>query len=114
MDDCLFCKIIRQEIPSTPVYEDETTYAFRDINPQAPVHVLVVPREHLARVSDAGPGQEAMLGHLVYVAAEVARCEGIEDAGYRLVINCGEHGQQAVEHIHIHVLGGRQLTWPPG
>ena len=114
MDDCLFCKIIRQEIPSTPVYEDETTYAFRDINPQAPVHVLVVPREHLARVSDAGSGQEAMLGHLVYVAAEVARCEGIEDAGYRLAINCGEHGQQAVEHIHIHVLGGRQLTWPPG
>lgn len=114
MSDCLFCKIIAGEIPSTAVYEDDTTYAFRDINPQAPVHVLVVPRQHLDRVSSASPADEAMLGHLLLVAAEIARQEGISDAGYRLVVNCGEHGQQAVEHLHIHVIGGRQMTWPPG
>lgn len=114
MSDCLFCKITRGEIPSTAVYEDEHTYAFRDINPQAPVHVLVVPREHLPRLSDATEAQEQLLGHLLYAAAEIARKEGISDAGYRLVINCGEHGQQAVEHLHVHVIGGRQMEWPPG
>lgn len=114
MSDCLFCKIIAGDIPSTAVYQDDTTYAFRDINPQAPVHVLVVPRQHIARISDASPADEAMLGHLLFVAAEIARQEGISDAGYRLVVNCGEHGQQAVEHLHVHVMGGRQLNWPPG
>lgn len=114
MPDCLFCKIIGGEIPSTAVYSDETTYAFRDIDPQAPVHVLVVPRAHIARVSDATGEDEGMMGHLLFVAAEVARQEGISESGYRLVINCGEHGQQAVEHLHVHVIGGRQMSWPPG
>lgn len=114
MTDCLFCKIIAGDIPSTAVYQDDITYAFRDINPQAPVHVLVVPRQHLARISDASPADEAMLGHLFFVASQIARQEGLADAGYRLVINCGEHGQQAVEHLHLHVIGGRQMNWPPG
>lgn len=114
MSDCLFCKIIAGEIPSTAVYEDETTYAFRDISPQAPVHVLIVPRQHIARISDAASANEALLGHLLLVAAEVARQEGISDAGYRLVVNCGTHGQQAVEHLHVHIVGGRQMNWPPG
>jgi histidine triad (HIT) family protein len=112
--DCLFCKIIAGEIPSTAVYSDDTTYAFRDINPQAPVHVLVVPRRHIARISDASPDDEVMLGQLLFVAAEIARQEGISDAGYRLVVNCGENGQQAVDHLHVHVVGGRLMTWPPG
>lgn len=114
MSDCLFCKILQGEIPSAAVYEDERTYAFRDINPQAPVHVLVIPREHIARVSDVQPTQEELLGHLLWVAAEIARKEGISDDGYRLVINCGTHGQQAVEHLHVHLIGGRQMEWPPG
>jgi histidine triad (HIT) family protein len=114
MEGCLFCKIIAGEIPSTAVYSDDTTYAFRDIDPQAPVHVLVVPRGHIARVSDATADDEGMMGHLLFVAAEVARQEGISEGGYRLVINCGEHGQQAVEHLHVHVIGGRQMNWPPG
>jgi histidine triad (HIT) family protein len=114
MSDCLFCKIIAGEIPCTAVYSDETTYAFRDINPQAPVHVLVVPRQHLARVSDASADHEAMLGHLLFAAAEIARQEGISEAGYRLVVNSGTNGQQAVDHLHVHVVGGRMMTWPPG
>ncbi|MEN6301593.1 MAG: histidine triad nucleotide-binding protein [Armatimonadia bacterium] len=113
-EDCLFCKIVRGEIPSGMVYEDERVYAFRDIDPQAPVHVLVVPREHIGRVSEVGEGKEELVGHLVWVAAEVARREGVEEDGYRLVINCGEHGGQAVEHLHVHLLGGRAMGWPPG
>lgn len=113
-EDCLFCKIIRGEIPSSMVYEDESAYAFRDIDPQAPVHVLVVPREHIARVADAGEAHESMLGHLLWVAAEIARREGVEEDGYRLAVNCGKHGGQAVEHLHVHLLGGRQMGWPPG
>lgn len=114
MPDCIFCKILHGEIPSAAVYEDEHTYAFRDINPQAPVHVLIVPREHIARISDAQPTHEELLGHLLWVAAEIARKEGISDDGYRLVVNCGSHGQQAVEHLHVHLIGGRQMEWPPG
>lgn len=113
-EDCLFCRIVHGEIPSEMVYEDERAYAFSDIDPQAPVHVLVVPREHIARVSETGEGQKELLGHLLWVAAEVARRKGVEAGGYRLVINCGEHGQQAVEHLHVHLLGGRQMQWPPG
>lgn len=113
-EDCLFCKIVRGEIPSAMVYEDERVYAFRDIDPQAPVHVLVVPREHIARVADATETQEGLLGHLGWVAAEIARKEGVEEDGYRLVVNCGKHGGQAVEHLHVHLLGGRAMGWPPG
>lgn len=114
MSDCIFCKILAGDIPSTRVYEDDLCLAFRDIQPQAPVHVLVIPREHLARTSDLSDGDEALAGHLVRVAAEIAKAEGISDSGYRLVMNCGPDGQQAVEHLHVHLLGGRQMTWPPG
>ena len=114
MSECIFCQIIRGEIPSPAVYEDERCYAFRDIDPQAPVHVLICPREHIARISDAQPTQEELLGHLLWVAAEIARRERIAEGGYRLVTNCGVHGQQAVEHLHVHLIGGRQMAWPPG
>lgn len=114
MSDCIFCKILSGDIPSDRVHEDEVCVAFRDLQPQAPVHVLVIPREHIARMSDTTPAHEGLVGHLVQVAAEVARLEGVSAAGYRLVVNCGAHGQQAVEHLHVHLLGGRQMTWPPG
>lgn len=110
---CLFCKIVNGEIPSTPVYQDELTYAFADINPKAPVHVLVVPREHLDSVHSAAKHQEALLGHLMAVAAEIARGKGLT-TGYRVVTNVGEDGGQTVDHLHLHLLGGRPMTWPPG
>lgn len=114
MADCIFCKIVAGEIPSDRVHEDPTCIAFRDIQPQAPVHILVVPRQHLARISEMTPQHEPLVGHLFQVATEIARREGVSEQGYRLVINCGAHGQQAVDHLHVHLLGGRQMTWPPG
>lgn len=113
-ENCIFCKIVRGEIPSEALYEDERCYAFHDIEPQAPVHVLIVPREHIARVAETEPTDEALLGHLLWVGAQIARRERIADGGYRLVINNGVHGGQAVEHLHVHLLGGRQMNWPPG
>ena len=110
---CLFCKIIEGSIPSTAVYQDEQCYAFADIHPQAPVHVLVAPREHLAAVSEASKKQSSLLGHLLWAAAEIARAKGL-GKGYRLVINTGADGGQTVDHLHVHLLGGRQLHWPPG
>lgn len=113
-NDTIFGRILRGEIPANIIYQDEVCIAFRDINPQAPVHVLVIPREHVASVAHAGPEHRALMGHLLWAAAEVARREGIADDGYRLVTNIGRHGQQSVEHLHIHLIGGRQLEWPPG
>lgn len=110
---CLFCKIVNGEIPSTPVYQDELTYAFVDINPKAPVHVLVVPREHIASVDDAGKEDEALVGHLMTVAAGIARAKGLT-RGYRVVANVGDDGGQTIDHLHLHLLGGRPMTWPPG
>ena len=110
---CLFCKIVNLEIPSTPVYQDELTYAFVDINPKAPVHVLVVPRKHIASVDDAGKEDEALVGHLMTVAAEIARAKGLT-RGYRVVANVGDDGGQTIDHLHLHLLGGRPMTWPPG
>jgi histidine triad (HIT) family protein len=110
---CLFCKIIEGTIPSTAVYQDEQCYAFADIHPQAPVHFLVVPREHIASLANVGQHHSSLLGHLLWVAAEIARSKGLS-RGYRAVINTGEDGGQTVDHIHVHVLGGRPLTWPPG
>lgn len=111
-ETCLFCRIANGEIPVPKVAENETAIAFRDISPQAPVHVLVVPRQHvtsLAEATDAG-----MLGQLLMLAADVARSEGIANAGYRTVINTGNDGGQSVHHLHVHVLGGRAMGWPPG
>ncbi len=111
-ESCLFCRIVRKEIPATIVFENEHVVAFRDISPKAPTHVLVVPREHVATLDDATDAR--MLGELVMAAAGIARAEGIVDAGYRTVINCGEDAGQSVFHIHLHLLGGRTLAWPPG
>ena len=109
MNDCLFCKIAAGEIPSTKVYEDETTLAFRDINPQAPVHVLVIPKKHVSGWYDAQNESDAELAHLMRVAAMVAKSENIVESGFRVVSNCGDDAQQTVKHLLLQVLGGKQL-----
>jgi histidine triad (HIT) family protein len=110
---CLFCKIVEGSIPSTSVYQDELCYAFADIHPGAPVHVLIVPREHIGSLAEAVEGHRSLLGHLLWVAAEIARSRAL-GKGYRVVINNGEDGGQTVDHLHVHLLGGRALHWPPG
>ena len=112
--DCLFCKIVAGAIPAEKVYEDDAAIAFRDINPQAPVHVLVIPRDHLASLDEAAGTDEARLGQLMLAAARVARQEGLSESGYRTVVNTGAGAGQSVFHLHLHVLGGRPLSWPPG
>mgnify|MGYP001201150137 CR=1 FL=1 len=114
MADNIFAKIVRKEIPATIVYEDDRALAFRDVGPKAPVHILVIPKKDLARVSEAKAEDEPLLGHLLTVAAAVARQEGIDDTGYRLVINKGRDAGESVPHLHVHLLGGRPLQWPPG
>jgi histidine triad (HIT) family protein len=114
MADDIFAKIIRKEIPAKTVYEDDRTLAFRDVNPKAPVHILIVPKKDLARMSEAQSGDEPLLGHLLTVGAEIARKEGIDCTGYRLVINNGAHAGESVPHLHVHLLGGRPMDWPPG
>ena len=110
----LFEKICDKEIPADIVHEDERCVAFRDISPQAPLHILVVPRKRITRIALAGSENEALLGHLLLTAAEVARKEGVSESGYRIVINNGPDGGEAVPHLHVHLLGGRALEWPPG
>ena len=112
--DCLFCKIAAKEIPSTTVYEDDLVYAFRDIDPQAPVHILIIPKQHIASVNEITDENCAIVGHIFKVAAEIAKKEGIAEGGYRVVTNIGENGGQTVGHLHYHMLGGRSLQWPPG
>jgi histidine triad (HIT) family protein len=112
--DCLFCKIAAGEIPSTKVYEDDLVYAFRDIEPQAPVHVLIIPKQHISSVNEINDENCAIVGHIFKVAAEIAKNEGISEDGYRIVTNIGENGGQTVKHLHYHMLGGRSLQWPPG
>ena len=112
--DCLFCKIIAGDIPSTTVYEDETVYAFLDIEPQAPVHVIIVPKEHFTSGNEINENNAAVIGHIFCVAAKIAKEQGIAENGWRLVNNCGKDGGQTVGHIHFHLLGGRSLQWPPG
>lgn len=114
MSDCLFCKIIAGEIPSTKVYEDEYTLAFRDIDPKAPTHVLVIPKEHYVSVHEVPAEKGDLFGHLMKTVSQVVESENLIEPGYRLVINSGVDGGQAVDHIHVHVLGGRSLQWPPG
>ena len=113
MTDTLFQKIIDKEIPAEVIYEDELSLAFKDINPVAPNHVLIIPKKHIPKISDAGSEDKDLLGHLMYVAGEVARELGVEDA-FRLVINNGADAQQTVFHLHIHLIAGRPFTWPPG
>jgi histidine triad (HIT) family protein len=113
-DKTLFEKICDKEIPADIIYEDDRCVAFRDISPQAPVHFLVIPRKAVPRIGMVEQDDQALLGHLLLTAAGVARAEGIEESGYRVVINNGPHGGESVPHLHLHVLGGRQLAWPPG
>jgi len=110
--DCLFCKISSGQVPSKVVLQDDEMFAFEDINPQAPVHVLVVPKRHVGGLNDAG--DRALLGRLLETAARVAKKKGIAESGYRVVANSGREGGQTVFHLPVHVLGGRQMTWPPG
>jgi len=110
---CLFCKIAEGSIPSTPVYQDSLCFAFSDIHPQAPVHILIIPREHFASLDDTSAEDRDLLGHLLLTAALIAHDKGLAK-GYRVVINSGEDGGQTVDHLHLHLLGGRHMTWPPG
>jgi len=114
MADDLFDKIIRREIPADIVFENDDILAFRDINPQAPVHVLIIPKRHIATINDLDEGDAELVGRLVLAAREIAAKEGLSDDGYRLTFNCNAHGGQSVYHIHLHLLGGRQMAWPPG
>jgi len=113
-ESCLFCKIITGEIPGNFVQQDERCVVIRDVNPQAPTHVLVVPREHIESLDEASQKDEALLGHLLRVAARVANAEGHGESGYRTVVNNGAGAGQSVFHLHVHVLGGRPMSWPPG
>ena len=111
--DCLFCKIVEGTIPAKIAYQDETCIAFSDINPQAPTHVLLVPRQHIASLANVGMDHEALLGHLLIAASKIAHSNGLSK-GYRVVVNSGPDGGQSVDHLHFHILGGRHLAWPPG
>jgi histidine triad (HIT) family protein len=114
MAECVFCKIAQGEIPATIVHEDEHVVAFRDIDPKAPTHIVLIPRKHVASLNDLEEEHDAVVGHLVRVAAKLAGEEEIAGRGYRLVANCGREGGQSVDHVHLHLLGGRALGWPPG
>lgn len=112
--DCLFCRVANGELPTDIMYEDDALLAFRDINPQAPTHVLIIPKRHIDNINHATSDDAALLGRMVLAAKKIAEQEGIHDTGYRLVFNTKNHGGQTVYHIHLHVLGGRQMIWPPG
>lgn len=114
MNNCIFCKIASGEIPSNKVYEDEKVLAFRDIKPMAPVHILVVPKKHYASIMDIPSEDMDITAHITTVIQKIAKDEGIAADGFRVVINCGKNGGQEVDHLHYHVLAGRNLTWPPG
>ena len=111
---CLFCRIAAGEIPSKEAYADDTVFAFHDIAPRAPTHVLLIPRVHIRSAAELTDGDAPMVGHLFAVAAQVARDQGIAEAGYRIVTNIGRGGGQTVDHLHLHLMGGRSMTWPPG
>ncbi|MCK9443129.1 MAG: histidine triad nucleotide-binding protein [Tissierellaceae bacterium] len=113
MDNCLFCKIIKGEIPANLIYEDDLAIAFEDINPQAPVHFLVIPKEHIVSLDNVDENKKLLLGHLLLIASKLAKEKGLEE-GYRVVNNCGIDGGQTVDHLHFHILGKRKMLWPPG
>jgi len=114
MSDCLFCGIVEGKIKGNVVYQDGSVIAFKDINPKAPVHVLIIPRKHIAGVLDLTAEDGALIGHIFAVAARLAREQGIADSGFRVVVNSGDDAGQSVFHLHYHLLGGRRMTWPPG
>ena len=113
-EDCLFCRILSGDIPADVIYESDTAIAFRDINPKAPTHVLIIPRRHISTINDIGEDDQEVVGSLYLAAKAIAAEEGFADEGYRAVMNCNAGAGQTVFHIHLHLLGGRQLTWPPG
>ncbi len=114
MTDCLFCKIVNGDIPTELIYEDDDVVAFNDIGPQAPHHFLCIPKRHISTTNDLEAGDAETIGKLTLAASKIAKERGIADDGYRMVVNCNNHGGQTVFHIHMHVLAGRQMTWPPG
>lgn len=114
MTDCIFCKIADGKIPATVVYQNDEVLAFRDLNPQAPTHILVIPKKHIATSNDIQPDDAALIGKLYLAAKQIAKDEGIAESGYRTVMNCNRGAGQTVFHIHLHVLGGRPMMWPPG
>jgi histidine triad (HIT) family protein len=114
MTDCLFCKIRDGEIPADIVFENDDVLAFNDVNPQAPIHIIIIPRKHISTINDVEDADEAILGRLFSVAKEIAKQRGVSDDGYRLVVNCNEKAGQTVFHIHMHLMAGRAMTWPPG
>ncbi len=114
MEDCIFCKIVKGEIPCEKVYEDDKVLSFKDINPGAPNHVLIIPKKHIGSLNEVTEEDSMLIAHVFLVAKEIVKKLGIDDTGYRIVSNCGEDGGQTVPHIHFHVLGGRSLQWPPG
>jgi len=114
VSDCLFCKILEGQIPCDKVYENDQVIAFRDVNPQAPTHVLVIPRKHISTTNDLTADDKNIVGEMLLAAQAVATQDGIDESGYRLVMNCNEGAGQTVFHIHLHVLGGRRMHWPPG
>ena len=111
-DNCIFCKIIKGEIPTNKVYEDETVIAFNDIEPQAPVHILIIPKEHIASAAEINEGNSALIAHVFEVAAKIAKEKNLD--GFRIVNNCGDSAGQTVKHIHFHLMSGREFTWPAG
>ncbi len=114
MSSCIFCEIVAGRLPTDIVYQDERVMVFKDINPQAPIHLLVIPRKHIASMAQAEEEEEGLLGHLLLVGARLARSQGISEDGFRTVINTNSAAGQTVYHIHVHILGGRSLKWPPG
>ena len=114
MSDCIFCKIGAGQIPSKVVYQDEEVFAFEDLNPQAPIHVLIIPKRHISALSDLSEGEKSLVGHILKVGTLIAKKKGIAESGYRIVVNNGQDAGQTVFHLHFHVLGGRHMKWPPG
>ncbi len=114
MDNCLFCKIINKEIPARIVYEDDFILAFEDINPQAPIHILLIPKDHFASLNELPEEKQGVIGHLFIKARDIANEKGVKDSGYRMVLNTEKDSGQEVFHTHFHLLGGRKMTWPPG
>lgn len=114
MADCLFCKVVAGEVPSTVVFQNDHVVAFKDITPRAPTHVLIVPRRHIATLNELAPGDDALVGEMVRASAAIAKEQGVAERGYRTVFNCNADAGQTVFHIHLHLLGGRPMTWPPG
>jgi len=114
MADCLFCKMVAGEIKPDVVYDNEFVLAFRDLNPQAPVHILIIPKKHIASIDDIADEDRALMGEIMLAVKHIARAEGLSESGYRTVFNCKHDGGQEVYHIHLHLMGGRQMQWPPG